>query len=71
MDTDSEKLNRVVQALPEAQRRRLLEFALLLQHKKHGRTTSFLDVPDPMPPEEADEFARAIEEAFETVDPHG
>lgn len=70
VSADSERLIRVVGALPEAQQRQVLEFALMLHGKRFGRTTSFLDVPDPMPAEEAEEFARAIEEAFETIDPH-
>jgi hypothetical protein len=68
MSAETEKILQVVQELNEPEQQRVLDFAraVLQSRKSDGR--SFLHVRDPMPPDEAEEFSRAVEEAFEQID---
>jgi hypothetical protein len=68
MSTEHQDVSHLIEALPEAQRREVLDFARSLLRKKRGRTNSFRHVPDPMSPADANEFSRIIEDAFEQVD---
>lgn len=68
MSTDAREFDLLLKALPEGDRREVLDFARRLLKRRRGRTTSFRHVPDPMSPQEAAEFNLIIEEAFEQID---